>query len=60
MTFNHAYDFAFEVGGSTDQDGFDVTAQQLRAAILSRLGDMSDDELVEACGSPFDTMKEGD
>ena len=52
--YNHAYDIAFEVISDTE-DGSDVTPEMLRSAILKRLNGMDDDELLEACGAPFDT-----
>lgn len=57
-TYNHAFDIAFAVQGSTDADGEDVTAAMLRAAVISRLKEMTDDELVEAVGAPFDSYLE--
>ena len=51
--FNHAFDFAFEV--KTNNRADDVTAAELRAALLERANRISDDELLEACGC-FDTM----
>lgn len=54
--FNHAFDFAFEV--KTDKPADDVTAAELRAALLKRANSLTDEELIEACGC-FDTM-EGD
>ena len=59
VTYNHAFTIAFEVSGPTDSDGEDVTAPQLRAAILNRIGSVPDEELIEACGTPYDTMEEG-
>lgn len=55
-TFNHAYDFAFEVI-SIHRDAKGVTAAMLRAALLERANRLSDDELMEACGL-FDTFEE--
>jgi hypothetical protein len=57
-TYNHAYTFAFEVRGSTDEEGEDIKGAQLRAAIVSRLSKLSDEELCEACGAPYDTFEE--
>ncbi len=54
MSYNHAFDIAFEVL-SDDEGGEDVTGPMLRAAIEKRLNGIGDDELVEACGAPFDT-----
>lgn len=57
-TYNHAYTFAFEVGGSKDESGEDVTGPKLRKAIIERAKRLSDEELVEACEAPFDSMEE--
>jgi hypothetical protein len=57
-TYNHAYTLAFEVAGSKDESGEDVTGAQLRAALLERLSRLSDEELVEACEAPYDTFEE--
>lgn len=54
--FNHAYDLAFEVI-SFKEDASDVTPTKLRRALRKRLRDMSDNDLDEACGAPFDTFK---
>lgn len=59
-TYNHAYSFCFSVSGSTTDDGMDVTAEQLRSALIHRLKHMDDDELLEAVGAPFDTFEETD
>lgn len=56
--FSHAFDFAFEVE-SAHRDASDVTAGMLRAALISRASNLSDDELLEACGR-FDTAEAGD
>lgn len=53
--FNHAFDFAFEV--KTDSDCDNVTAHELRRALIERATRLSDDELKEACGC-FDTMEQ--
>lgn len=50
----HCFAFGFSVK-STDSTGEDTNAHQLRAAILTRLAKLSDEELVEACGCPEDT-----
>ena len=55
MRFNHAYDIAFEV--RTDHFPEDVTADELRAALRARLRSMSDEEIMEACGHPFDSFE---
>lgn len=53
--FNHAFDFAFEVI-SNDEEAEDVTPAVLRAALIGRALNISDDEIMEACGC-FDTYK---
>lgn len=58
MKYNHVYDFAFEVI-SSQEDAEDVTAAQLRVALIERATRISDEELMEACGN-FDTMEEPD
>lgn len=57
-TYNHAYDIAFSVRGSTHPEGDDLKAPMLRAALLKRIHDLSDDELLEALGAPFDSYEE--
>lgn len=57
--YNHAFDVAFDVhsdhSGSEDDE---VPASELRKALQRRLDSMSDCEIVEACGTPFDTVDE--
>ena len=57
QTFNHAFDLAFSLT-SHDEEAEDVTAPILRHAIFRRLASLSDAELVEAVGAPFDTYQE--
>mgnify|MGYP007135081995 CR=1 FL=1 len=60
-TYNHAYTIAFEVAGSKDPDGEDVTADVLKVALLKRIEDMDssgDLEWLEAVGAPFDSHEE--
>ena len=52
-TFNHAYDFAFEVV-SNKEDASDVTATMLRDACIKRIKAICDEEILEACNC-FDT-----
>lgn len=56
MFYCHAFDIAFELV-SSDQSGEDVTPEMLRKALQVRLNTMSDVEIVEACGAPFDTFE---
>lgn len=55
--FNHAYSFAFEVI-SNDDRGEDVTADMLRSALMARLNRLDEDEMIEACGCPWDTFEQ--
>ena len=59
-TYNHAYTFGFEVPGSTDASGDDVSPEQLRIAIMRRIASIPDAEMLEACGAPYDTMEESE
>lgn len=51
---DHAYDIAFSLRSFT-ADGSDVKARDIRSAILARLASLTDDELLEATGAPFDS-----
>jgi len=60
-TFNHAFTLAFEVSGSTDPEGNDITSGEFRAAITKRMNELDSAgqlEWEEDIGSPFDTYKE--
>lgn len=57
-TYNHAFDIAFSVSGSRHPKGEDVTPRMIREALVSRLAEMSDTELLEAVGAPFDSYEE--
>lgn len=52
VRFSHAFDFGFEVKTTKPHD--EVTAQELRAALLERINRISDQELTEVC-SCFDS-----
>jgi hypothetical protein len=54
--YDHAYTFGFSVK-SNDGGGEDVTAEQLRDAIVKALARMDDVDLLENCGCPFDTYE---
>jgi hypothetical protein len=54
--YDHAYTLAFSLK-SNHPAGDDVTPRQLRTAILERLTTLSDDEILEAAGAPFDTYE---
>jgi len=56
MKYNHAYSFGFSLY-SNDPAGEDITAKQARAAIIEYLEQLSDDELLENLGCPFDTYE---
>lgn len=62
MKYNHAFTLAFTV--ITPNDGENVTAQELRDAVSRRLIELrvdgDHDEIIEACGLPFDTYIEGE
>lgn len=56
--FNHAYTIAFSV--DTDHEPDRVTADELKAGLARRLADLltgPSDEIVEACGAPFDSSE---
>ncbi len=59
ITYNHAYDIAFAIPHSISKGGEDITPIMFREAIIKRLKDLDDDELVEAIGMPFDSYEEG-
>ena len=54
--YDHAFTIAFSLE-SSHPSGDDVTAAQLRAAILTRLAALADDELHEAVGAPYDSYE---
>jgi len=54
--YNHAYDFAFSLENYSS-GGATTTAQELRAALQHRLNTITDNELIESCGYPFDTYE---
>jgi len=58
--YNHAYTVGFELI-SNHPAGDDVTAQDLKAALLKRIESLDsagDFEWLEATGAPFDTHEE--
>lgn len=58
-TYSHAYTIAFELSGSTCEEGSDVTPEQLIAALRARINDIEKkNEVEEAIGAPFDTHEE--
>ena len=54
--YDHAFTIAFSLV-SSNPSGRDVTPAELRAAILTRLATLSDDELIEAVGAPYDSYE---
>lgn len=56
-TYNHAFTIGFTIA-SKHPEGDDITPQQFRLGILARLAAVTDDELIEAVGCPFDTYEE--
>lgn len=58
-TYNHAFTLGFQIPGSSTDDGSDLTAEQVSAAITKRVADlMANNELLEAVGGPFDSFTE--
>ena len=55
--YNHAFDITFSLT-SECPTGDTVTGAQLREALMQRLLNLTDDELVEAAGMPFDSYEE--
>ena len=53
--FNHAFSFGFSLENNSPEG--EVTAQELRHAILCRLDYLTDSEILENCGSPWDTYE---
>lgn len=47
--YSNMYDIAFEVISHND-DGSDITGDMVRTAILKKLSDLSDDEIMEHIG----------
>ncbi len=57
--YDHAYSIAFSVR-SRVADGCRVSAPELRAALTRRLRSLTDEELLEACGAPYDTIEDAE
>ena len=57
-TYNHAFTIAFQIEGSTTADGSEITPEQFRRAIETRLRRLGDLEIMEAIGAPFDSFEE--
>ena len=60
MTYNHLYAITFTMDQSEDPEGKleNVAPSDIRKAIMERLWNLKDDELVEAIGAPEDTYEE--
>ncbi|MCG7326844.1 hypothetical protein [Achromobacter sp. ACRQX] len=56
--YSHAFTLGFELE-TESADGEDATGAQLRVAILSLLQELTDAQLVAACGAPFDSHEVG-
>jgi hypothetical protein len=56
MKYNHAFTLAFSLESNLD-NADDVTVSQVRSAIQSTLDRLSDIELMENIGYPFDTYE---
>jgi hypothetical protein len=56
MKYNHAFTLAFSLESNLD-NADDVTASQARSAIQASLDRLSDIELMENIGYPFDTYE---
>ena len=52
--FDHAFTFGFALE-CDDETGAHIPPQQLRTAIIAQLARLSDTELTENCGLPFDS-----
>lgn len=52
--YDHAFTLAFSLC-SRDPSGLEIEPAEIRQAIIERLALLSDDELLEAIGAPFDT-----
>ena len=58
VMYDHAFTIAFSLR-NTDPEG-NATAQELMVALFKRLASIAEndlDELIEACGAPFDTYE---
>ena len=56
MKYNHAFTLGFSLESNMD-NADDVTASQARSAILEFLDRLSDTELMENIGYPYDTYE---
>jgi|TARA_R100000501_G_C2605872_1_gene101669 cystathionine beta-lyase family protein involved in aluminum resistance len=56
MKYNHAFDIAFSIVNESEEGV--VTPAEIRHALVCRLHNTPNDELVESVGAPFDTFEE--
>jgi hypothetical protein len=59
MKYSHVFAIRF-TAITDDVAGENITPEELRIAILTRLVALPDDELIEAVGCPEDTAEEDD
>ncbi len=58
-TYIHGFKLSFAVTGSSCPKGSDVTAEQISEALLKRIYHLlAHNEILEAVGTPFDSIKE--
>lgn len=60
-TYNHAFALAFEISGSTDEEGNELISSDFKKALLKRmetLDSAGELEWQEAVGAPYDTYEE--
>ncbi len=53
--FNHAFSFGFSL--ENDSPSGEVTGQELRHAIVCRLQELTDSEILDNCDSPWHTYE---
>ena len=59
-TWNHAFTLAFAIGGSTTEDGSDITDEQIKTAIMERVNELCNEgALQDHLDFPFDSYEEG-
>lgn len=58
-SYNHVFSLQFQMGGSLDIDGNDITPQAMYDAIVARAKRLlENDEIIEAVGLPCDSCAE--
>jgi hypothetical protein len=55
--YNHAYSFGFSL--ISESETGEVSAQELRDAIEEALARCNDIDIMENCGEPYNSYKEG-